>query len=93
MHPGSNKREIASYFEYSNHGIEVVGEGLQELPFGEYLVEQNAISRFELLRALQMQDQKPEVPIGECIAALGYMRWAEVKEYLGLWKHLEEVVV
>ena len=36
---------------------------------------------------------KADVPIGECIAALGYMRWAEVKEYLGLWKHLEEVVV
>lgn len=93
MHQASNRHEIARYFEYSNHDIEVVEDGLQELPFGEYLVEQHAITRYELLRALQMQDQKPDVPIGECIAALGYMRWAEVKEYLGLWKEIDEVVV
>jgi hypothetical protein len=49
--------DLRSYFEYSNHGVEVVEDGLQELSFGEYLVERRALSRYQLFRALQMQDR------------------------------------
>lgn len=93
MDRASTAREIAQYFEYSNHGIEVVEDGLMAVSFGEYLVEKNAITRYQLLRALQRQDQQPDVPNGECLAAMGFMRWDEVKEELARWKKLDELVV
>lgn len=40
--------------------------------FGEFLVEHRAIDRFQLLRALQLQDSVPEAQLGECAIALGY---------------------
>ena len=89
----SNRDDVERYFEYSSHGIEVLADGLQELPFGEYLVEQNAIDRYQLLRALQRQDEKPNVPIGECVAALGFLRWAEVRRHLSAWRAIDEVVL
>lgn len=67
-----NRRDLDHYFEYSNHGVELVEDGLKELPFGEFLVEQAIVDRFELFRALQMQDRLPGVRLGECAAALGY---------------------
>lgn len=86
-------RDIARYFEYSNHGIEVVEDGLKELTFGEFLVEQQAVTRFQLLRALQMQDRHPGVRIGECIAALGYLQWGDVERFLSSWSGLRTVEV
>jgi hypothetical protein len=67
-----NDREIKSYFEYSQSGVQVVEDGLKEISFGEYLVEEQVLDRFQLFRALQMQDRLPGVRLGECAAALGY---------------------
>jgi len=40
--------------------------------FGEYLVERRVLDRYQLLRALQLQDRKPNVPLGRCAVALGF---------------------
>ncbi len=65
-------KELHRYFEYSNSGVDVVEDGLKEIHFGEYLVEQEVLDRFQLFRALQMQDRLPGVRLGECAAALGF---------------------
>jgi hypothetical protein len=88
-----SNRDVARYFEYSNHGIEVVEDGLKVVPFGEFLVEQQALTRFQLLRALQMQDRHPGVRIGECVAALGYLPWGEVERQLACWSGVAAVEV
>src|SRR4051812_36247062 len=67
-----NKSDLRHYFEYSNQGIEVVEDGLKEVSFGEYLVDQGVLDRFQLFRALQMQDRMPGVRLGEAAAALGF---------------------
>jgi len=67
-----NKADLRHYFEYSSQGIEVVEDGLKEISFGEYLVEQGVVDRFQLFRALQLQDRTPGVRLGEAVAALGY---------------------
>jgi hypothetical protein len=78
-------REISSFFELSAAEIEVVEEGLQEMPFGEYLVEKKALSRSELYAALCEQDKHPGIPLGEVIAWLGYMSYPEVDRMLTEW--------
>src|SRR6266704_2169152 len=70
--PTVTARDLASYFEYSQSGVHVVEDGLKEIAFGEYLVEEQVLDRFQLFRALQMQDRLPGVRLGECAAALGY---------------------
>ena len=40
--------------------------------FGEYLVQQRVLDRFQLFRALQLQDRMPQVRLGTCAVALGY---------------------
>jgi hypothetical protein len=67
-----NNKDLQRYFEYSHSGIDVVEDGLKEITFGEFLVEQQVLDRFQLFRALQMQDRLPGVRLGECAAALGY---------------------
>ncbi|MBX3162752.1 MAG: hypothetical protein KF773_42715 [Deltaproteobacteria bacterium] len=67
-----NKADLRLYFEYSSQGIEVVEDGLKEVSFGEYLVDQGVLDRYQLFRALQMQDRLPGVRLGEAAAALGY---------------------
>lgn len=67
-----NQDDLQRYFEYSQSGIDVVEDGLQEITFGEFLVDQGVLDRFQLFRALQMQDRLPGVRLGECAAALGY---------------------
>lgn len=67
-----NSGDLQRYFEYSAKGIDVVEDGLQEITFGEFLVDQGVLDRFQLFRALQMQDRLPGVRLGECAAALGY---------------------
>src|SRR5262245_51586565 len=69
--PGGNK-DLQKYFEYSQSGVDVIEDGLQEISFGEFLVDQGVLDRFQLFRALQMQDRLPGVRLGECAAALGY---------------------
>ena len=67
-----NSEEIQRYFEHSKSGVDVIEDGLKEVTFGEYLVDQGVLDRFQLFRALQMQDRLPGVRLGECAAALGY---------------------
>ena len=74
-----NKRDLVHYFEYSPHGVVVEADGLKEIPFGEYLVEHALINRYQLFRAMQMQDRHPAVRIGECVAALGYLQISEIE--------------
>lgn len=81
--------DLRHYFDYSNHGIEVVEDGLKEMTFGEYLVENHAINRHQLFCALQMQDRNPGARLGECLAALGYVPYQEIERHLGSWEELE----
>lgn len=67
-----NQKDLHHYFEYSSHGIDVLEDGLKEISFGEYLVDQGVLDRYQLFRALQMQDRLPGVRLGEAAAALGY---------------------
>jgi hypothetical protein len=89
---GKNK-DLASYFEYSQSGIEVVEDGLKEIRFGEYLVEQAAVDRFQLFRAMQMQDRLPGVRLGECVAALGYVQVAKIEKLYAQFAQLHVVDV
>lgn len=75
-------RAIAEYFEYASQGVEVIEDGLKEMYFGEYLVERGAIDRYQLLRALQLQDREPNAYLGECLAALGSLSYDEVRRHL-----------
>jgi hypothetical protein len=86
-------RDLEHYFEYTNHGVHVIEDGLKEMTFGEFLVENRTITRFQLFRALQMQDRNPGVRLGECIAALGYLPYAEVEGLLQSWKGVDTVVL
>jgi hypothetical protein len=74
-----NSKEIQRYFEYSQSGVDVLEDGLKEISFGEFLVEQGVVDRFQLFRALQMQDRLPGVRLGECAAALGYAPIAAIE--------------
>ncbi|MEZ4400988.1 MAG: hypothetical protein R3B06_13260 [Kofleriaceae bacterium] len=83
--------DIRHFFEYSAAGVEVIGDGLEEVPFGEFLVDRGAIDRYQLLRALQMQDRHPGVRLGECAAALGYVPVADVERLYAAWRGLTTV--
>jgi hypothetical protein len=49
-------------------------------PFGEFLVQQQILDRFQLFRALQMQDRAPGVRLGQCAVALGYAPRGAIEE-------------
>jgi len=74
----SKNKDIAHYFEYSDHGIEVVEDGLAEVPFGEFLVEVGTLTRDQLFSAMMFQDRNPGIRLGECVAALGFIPYPEV---------------
>jgi len=40
--------------------------------FGEFLVKHAVLDRFQLLRALQLQDRLPGTLLGTCAVALGF---------------------
>jgi hypothetical protein len=87
----STRREIAHYFEYSGVGIEVVEDGLVEIPFGEYMVERKALSRQQLFEALMAQDHHPGVPIGEVVASLGFVPYQQVDKLLADYNALDVI--
>lgn len=89
----SNKRDIAHFFEYSSQGVQVEADGLTEVTFGEFLVEQRVLTRPELLRALQLQDKHPGTRIGECVAALGILPYPRIEQYLRVWNAMEVVEI
>jgi len=41
--------------------------------FGEFLVKECVLDRFQLFRALQLQDRMPNARLGQCVVALGYV--------------------
>lgn len=91
MRPETSQSDISHYFEYSNHGIEVVQDGLQQMSFGEYLVSRGAITRQDLFAALQLQDQNPGVRLGECLAKLGAMGYVDIEKHLDSWKRVSVI--
>ena len=88
-----NKADLRHYFEYSPHGIDIVEDGLKEVSFGEYLIDQGLIDRFQLFRALQMQDRLPGVRLGEAVAALGYAPIGVVERVFTRFQQLHTVTV
>jgi hypothetical protein len=86
-------RDVRHYFEYSASGVEVVSDGLQELRFGEFLVEQKLLDRQQLFRSMQMQDRHPGVRLGECAAALGYAPIHEIERAYRRFAGLTTVLV
>ncbi len=88
-----NHVDLRRYFEYSQSGVEVLEDGLKEITFGEYLVENGVLDRYQLFRALQMQDRLPGVRLGECAAALGYVPIAKVERMFQAFTKLATVTV
>ena len=88
-----NGNEIKRYFEYSQSGVEVLEDGLKEISFGEYMVEQGVDDRYQLVRALQMQDRLPGVRLGECAAALGYCPISKVEKLYATFAKIHTVMV
>jgi hypothetical protein len=88
-----NKHDLRSYFEYSSQGVEVLEDGLKEISFGEYLVDQGVLDRFQLFRALQMQDRLPGVRLGEAAAALGYAPIGAIERLFTRFQQLQTVTV
>jgi hypothetical protein len=87
-------REITRYFDGGEIGEnELIVDGLKEMTFGEYLVEQGAVTRAQLLRAMMEQDQNPGIPIGEIVAWLGYVPYEEVDRLLTQWSAMPVVEV
>src|SRR5579862_2833941 len=91
--PARSNKALRHYFEYSQSGVEVVADGLQEIGFGEYLVEEQVLDRFQLFRALQMQDRLPGVRLGECAAALGYAPISRIEKLYAAFIQVNTVVV
>ncbi len=91
--PSKNSKEIQQYFEYSQSGVDVLEDGLKEISFGEFLVDQGVLDRFQLFRALQMQDRLPGVRLGECAAALGYAPIAAIERLYERFTQLNTVDV
>jgi hypothetical protein len=88
-----NAKDLHRYFEYSASGVEVVEDGLKEITFGEFLIEQGTLDRYQLFRALQMQDRLPGVRLGECAAALGYAPIGTIERLYAQFTQLQTVVV
>jgi hypothetical protein len=88
-----NQKDLRHYFEYSSQGIDVVEDGLQEISFGEYLVDQGVLDRYQLFRALQMQDRLPGVRLGEAAAALGYAPIGAIERLFQRFCELNTVTV
>jgi hypothetical protein len=80
-------RELSHYFEYGDD-IEVLQDGLEEMTFGEYLVEKGALTREQLLASLFESEKNPGVPLGEIVAFLGFLPYAQIDKMLTEWSAL-----
>jgi hypothetical protein len=52
--------------------LELSQLALPRRAFGEFLVEQAVLDRFQLFRALQLQDRLPGQRLGACVVVLGF---------------------
>jgi hypothetical protein len=48
--------------------------------FGEFLVEHRVLDRFQLFRALQLQDRVPGTRLGHCAVVLGFAPRRKIEE-------------
>jgi hypothetical protein len=88
-----NSAKLREYFDSPHSGVPIVEEGLKELTFGEFLVERGVVDRFQLFRALQMQDRQPGVKVGEAAAALGYAPIATIEKLYEEFVHIPTTTV
>ena len=88
-----NQQDLRHYFEYSPKGVDVLEDGLQEISFGEYLVDQGVLDRFQLFRSLQMQDRLPGVRLGEAAAALGFAPIGAIERFYVRFQKINTVDV
>lgn len=88
-----NKQDLKHYFEYSSQGIELEEDGLKEIRFGEYLVDQGVVDRFQLFKAMQMQDRLPGVRLGEAVATLGFAPIGAIERLYTRFQELQTVDV
>src|SRR3569832_535528 len=88
-----NKRELASYNENTQNNEQDHEDNHKEISFGEYLVEEQVLDRYQLFRALQMQDRLPGVRLGECAAALGYAPINAIEKIYARFLQLQTVAV
>jgi hypothetical protein len=88
-----NRSDLRHYFEYSSKGINVEQDGLQEVSFGEFLIENQILDRFQLFRALQLQDQQPGVRLGEAAAALGFVNIVEIESLYARFARISTVTI
>ena len=49
------------------------------------------LTRYQLLRALQMQDRFTGIRLGECAAALGFATMGEIERQYLAWRGLSTV--
>jgi hypothetical protein len=49
------------------------------VPFGEFLVQRGLLDRFQLLQVLQLQARHPEIPLGQCAVACGFLGQVEIE--------------
>ena len=88
-----NKADLRHFFEATARGVAPVEEALPEVHFGEYFVEQGLIDRYQLFRALQMQDRLPRVRLGEAVVALGFASRRAVEHLAARFQGLETIDV
>jgi hypothetical protein len=88
-----NKTDLRQYFEFSRQDFDLVEEGLKEVHFGEYLVEQGLIDRYQLFRALQLQDRKPGMQLGQAVVALGYATTRAIEQMFDNFQELATIDV
>jgi hypothetical protein len=80
----NTQRDLGTFFAEEDE-IELVEDGLQEMTFGEFLVENSHLTRAQLFDALREQDRHPGIPLGEVIAWLGYLPYPEIDRLLTRW--------
>jgi hypothetical protein len=89
----TSTHELHRYFEYTPRGVEVVEDGIKQISFGEYLVQAQVLDRFQLFRALQLQDRMPGVRLSEAAAALGYAPIGAIEKIYARFVELSTVSV
>jgi hypothetical protein len=58
--------------EMQTEVIQLMHLAIPKRAFGEFLVEQAVLDRFQLLRVLQLQDRVPGTRLGACAVVLGF---------------------
>jgi hypothetical protein len=58
--------------------------------FGEFLVENQVLDRFQLFRVLQMQDRMPGSRLGACAVALGFAPRARIEQLHDSFAQLDD---